>query len=171
MKKRFFIVLALVCAILFCACSKYDDPVAEYLSNQSKYSAYQFTLMDVYYYDEDTGTKLTDFTTEDFAEQTVILKVGFNDFDSLAVFLDSIPNADASLEDYVYELEIIPVNNQILINNGFYNNIPLNEVIDVTAANLMYSDTNYFWVAELAHNGTTYLSYADGFSNIAEEVG
>ncbi|PKK94991.1 MAG: hypothetical protein CVV60_03620 [Tenericutes bacterium HGW-Tenericutes-5] len=64
-----------------------------------------------------------------------------------------------------WKFEIVSTNSNILIENGFLDDISINDNITILTSNLIYMDTNFFEIIELEFNNTIYLDSEFGFSN------
>lgn len=170
MKKVFLIISTLLCVFLFSACHGFNSLMYRHLSDQQNYEIYQVKLLDIYYYDPNTGEKINDFEDEDFLDHDIIFKVVFDNYEDVAEFLGAKPNQNISLTDYTFQLQVIEENNKALANNGFYKNFSLNETIEIKASNYIYMDANFFYIADVKYDENQYLNIDEGLANIIDMI-
>ena len=54
----------------------------------------------------------------------------------------------------------------LLSERGFFESFSAGDTLTITASPFIYMDGNFFYVAALTHNGTEYLSFDEGLTNI-----
>ncbi|MEE0264139.1 MAG: hypothetical protein UD936_00780, partial [Acutalibacteraceae bacterium] len=92
----------------------------------------------------------------------------FEDRDTIKKFLGAEPNSEWSLAEYKFAFDITKENNQILVENGFYDTISMDTPIEITASNYIYMDSDFFFITAVTYNETAFLTFEDGIRNIQE---
>ena len=170
MKRTFcgILVLAMLLASL-ASCSGYNRVMREHLKNADNYQAREMILKDFYYIDPSTQEKKRDFADQAFGDNDIIFEVAFGkSVEELILFSGHTFEEDAELELYQFQLRVIPSNSQILLENGFFDRIAVDEKISFKASDYIYMDSEYFYIAQLEYADTEYLSFDDGLKNIVD---
>lgn len=172
MKK--LVCLAILFAILltcFTSCSGYNKTMRKYLENAENYHTYEVFLEDVYYIDPSTNEKKRDITDQDFLDNDIFLEISFfNSIEELRPFLGGTPNEDTPPEEYKFRFRVTKSNSNILASNGFYTDVSIGEKINVKVSDLIYMDSEFFYIAKLECGGKEYLNFEEGLKNIADMV-
>ncbi len=168
MKKFFclFLVFTLLSASLV-SCSGYNKIMRDHLKNKDNYRTCEVYLKDFYYIDPLSDEKKQDFIDQTSLDTSVILEVSFfNSIEELEPFLGRSPNENIPLEEYTFQFCVTKDNVNILLSNGFFNDITIGEKLSVKVSDYIYMDTKFFYVAQLEYNGKEYLSFENGLENI-----
>lgn len=168
MKTRRFITTILCLYIvlsLLTSCSGYNAQMRKHLSDEANYHSFCGTICDIYYFDAENN-KVSLPASGEIPDCDVVIELTFGDRDTVKKFLGSEPNSEWSSAEYKFVFEITKENNQILIENGFYDIVSINTPIEITASNFIYMDSDFFLIAAGTYNETTFLSFADGIQNI-----
>ena len=169
--QRFIATLLCLFILLFLltSCFGYNSIMWDHLSDKINYNSYRGKICDIYYLDaENKRTSL--LLSDEFPECDVVIELTFDDLDTIKKFLAAEPNPEWSLDKYKFAFDITKENNQILKENGFYDTIAMNTLIEITASSYIYMDSNFFFVAAVAYNETEYLNFEDGIHNIQEYI-
>lgn len=171
MKKTFLLVkitLFILCSLFLCSCTGYNSKMREHLKNADNYNSYSAKLTDIYYYDSDSKEKIRDYSDPNFFEHDITFELEFYNYKVVSQFLGSLPNTDIPLSEYRFHFKITKENNNILLQNGFYDEVSLDTPITVTTSNFIYGDGNFFLIASVEYNDTIYLPFESGLDNIIE---
>ena len=72
----------------------------------------------------------------------------------------------ADPESYWFALSLPDESYDLLSERGFFESFSAGDTLTITASPFIYMDGNFFYVAALTHNGTEYLSFDEGLTNI-----
>ncbi len=109
-------------------------------------------------------------SSSEIPECDVVLELTFDDRNNIKKFLGGEPNSEWSLAEYKFSFDITKENNRILVENGFYDTVVANTLIEITSSSYIYMDSNFFFVAAVTYNETEYLCFEDGIKNIREYI-
>lgn len=165
MRRNVSIIIAVIAILILTSCG-YNNTMYEYLSSDDNYKTYSVTLFDVYYYDRSADEYNRDFSSEEFLNNDVTFKVSFDDNSDISGFLGYSPAEDKSVSEYMVFLKVTEANNKLLSENNFYNDVILNETIEIRASDWIYMDGNFFYIAEVNYQEKEYLNFDDGLNNI-----
>lgn len=166
MRKLRLVVCVVILIGLTFGCG-YNRIMIDHLSQAENYTQYDVTVVGISYRDADG--MLYDFTEDSDISKasTVLLKVYLSSDEELAPFMGvSVERLRRHCEDTPVVLKINQENNQVLLDNGFYTAISMEDTITVTTSNWIYMDGEFFYVSALTYNGVEYLSEETGMSNI-----
>ena len=172
MKMQRFIAMILCLFIflfLMTSCSGYNSIMRDHLSDRTNYNSYRGEICDIYYFDAE-NIKVSLLSTDEIPECDVVIELTFDDRDTINKFLGAEPNPEWSLDEYKFTFDITKENNQILVENGFYDTVSLNTQIEITASSFIYMDSDFFFIAAVTYNETEYLHFEDGIQNIQEYI-
>ena len=172
MKTRRLITVILCFLVVFSlltSCSGYNSRMRNHLSDEANYHSFCGTVCDVYYLDAENN-KVSLLESDVIPECDVVIELTFDDRDVISRFLGGEPNPEWSLDEYKFTFDITKENNQILVTNGFYEAVDMNTQIEITASSFIYMDSNFFFIAAVTYNETTFLTFEDGIQNIREFI-
>ena len=172
MKTRRFItmILCLFAVLsLLTSCSGYNTQMRNHLSDEANYHSFCGIICDIYYFDAE-NKKVSLLASDVIPDCDVVVELTFDERDTIKKFLGSEPNSEWSLAEYKFAFDITKENNQILVENGFYDTVVTNTLIEITASSYIYMDSNFFFVAAVNYNETEYLCFEDGIKNIQEYI-
>ena len=172
MKTRRFItmILCLFAVLsLLTSCSGYNTQMRNHLSDEANYHSFCGIICDIYYFDAE-NKKVSLLESDVIPDCDVVVELTFDERDTIKKFLGSEPNSEWSLTEYRFAFDITKENNQILVENGFYDIVSINTPIEITASNFIYMDSNFFFIAAVTYNETTFLTFEDGIQNIREFI-
>ena len=170
MKTRRLITVILCFLVIFSlltSCSGYNSRMRNHLSDEANYHSFCGTICDVYYFDAE-NKKVSLLASDVIPDCDVVVELTFDERDTIKKFLGSEPNSEWSLTEYRFAFDITKENNQILVENGFYDIVSINTPIEITASNFIYMDSNFFFIAAVTYNESEYLRFEDGIQNIRE---
>ncbi|MBQ8579195.1 MAG: hypothetical protein IJ448_00685 [Oscillospiraceae bacterium] len=151
MKKLLFAIsIVMFFALLLSACTGFNDIMYDHLSSANNYAPYRANVQEL-------------ICKED---NTLIIKVTFNDYDVVRNFLGGSPNQEIPLNEYVFSLTVAAENVIILRENGFFDAVSVNDSIEVSATSFIYSDSEFFYVAAVRTEEKEYLDAQTGLQNI-----
>ena len=159
-----FVVLSLLTS-----CSGYNSKMRNHLSDEANYHSFSGTICDVYYFDAE-NKKVSLLASDVIPDCDVVVELTFDDRDTIKKFLGSEPNPEWSLIEYKFAFDITNENNQILVEKGFYDIVSMNTPIEITASDYIYMDSNFFFIAAVIYNETTFLTFEDGIQNVREYI-
>ena len=162
------VIIALI-FVVFTSCSGYNRTMRDHLGNADNYQTFEVILKDLYYIDTSTNEKVRNFSGDDFLDKDIIFEVSFfNNIEELKPFLGSTPSEDIPLEEYKFQFSVTKENSKILFLNDFYNCVSLEEKISVKVSSYIYMDSEFFYIAQVEHDGIEYLSFEEGLKNIVD---
>ena len=171
--KRLRSITTIACFIillfLLASCSGYNSKMRDHLTDAANYDSYSGEICDIYYLDPQ-NKKISVLPSDGFSQYDVVIEVTFEDHDTVKNFLGAEAKPEWTLDDFKFQFLITKENNEILIENGFYDEIAMNTPIDITTSSLIYMDSNFFFIAAIVYNGTEFLRFEDGIENINEFV-
>lgn len=164
-KKIFIIALYLFCVFTMTSCLGYNAIMYRHLSSEENYGLYEVAVEKIYVSKKETG-KLEEYDAalhdDSYLNGTVYFGVsaigGFYGGNYL------LENGDKT--ELIVLLQVISENSRLLVNSGFYNNFTAGDTIEMQASNLVYMDTNYYYVIGVKYDGVQYLNSEDGLKNI-----
>ena len=157
----------LILLFLLTSCSGYNSIMRDHLSDKINYNSYRGEICDIYYFDAE-NKKSSLLLSDTVPGYDVVIELTFDDYDTVKKFLGAEPNPEWSLDEYKFAFDITKENNQILVENGFYDSVAMNTPIEITASCYIYMDSNFFFIASVAYNETEYLNFENGIQNIQE---
>ena len=172
MKIRRFIAMILclfVVLSLLTSCSGYNAQMRNHLGDETNYHSFCGTICDVYYFDAE-NKKISLLASDVIPDCDVVVELTFDDRDTIRKFLGGEPNPERSLTEYKFAFDITKENNKILVGNGFYDILSVNTPIEITTSSFIYMDSNFFFIAAVNYNETTFLTFEDGIQNVQEYI-
>lgn len=132
----------------------YNSIMYEYLSNADNYESISLIYKRAYYYKKSTY------------EQVNVDGTTIQDDISGNVYLECYLNGNDSEQTTIIIFEIFQFNNEILIQNNFYNDISEDAEINVRATQWIYMDNEFNYIAEIEYANKCYLNLEQGLENI-----
>ncbi len=167
--QRIITTISCLFVFLLTSCYGYNSIMQDHLSDEVNYNSYRGEICDIYYFDAD-NKKVSLLSTAENPDCDVVIELTFDDCDVVRQFLGGNPNPEWSLDQYKFSFDITKENNQILIENEFYDAVVTNTLIEFTASSFIYMDSNFFFVAAITYNDTEYLCFEDGIKNIQKYI-
>ena len=149
------------------ACSGYNNIMYKHLSNENNYETYEVAIENIYVCNKETG-KLEEYNDtihdESYLCSTVYFGVSKLDgFDGGEYIL-----GDGTKTEKMVLLEVIAENSKILLENGFYKDFLVGNVIEIQSSNWIYMDANFYYVIGIKYGEKQYLNAEDGLQNIVD---
>ncbi len=168
--KHLFIttICVIIIPFLLTSCSGYNSKMRNHLTNDSNYHFYRGTIHNIYYFD--ATKKVSLLSSVQVPDCEVVVELTFEDKNTIEKFLGGNLNHTVPLDEYKIAFKISKENNQILIKNGFYNVVTANTPIEIVASNYIYMDSDFFFIAAISYNNTSYLAFEDGIQNIKKHI-
>ncbi len=151
--KKWCLIFGMLLLVMLCLSScGYNSVMYEYLSDSSHYKTYTATVVDI-----------------KSESQSAVLYVTFASKTEIAPFYGvSEENLDKDCNEYVVRLEIVPENNKILSENGFYDTIKVGNCLQLKASDWIYQDGEFFYISSIVYDDIVYLDESEGLENIVE---
>ncbi len=127
------------------SCFGYNAIMRKYLSDIEHYYEYEVVLNN-YSFDND------DLSTAD----RVFFDITFT------------ANNENTLIGHSHSLQVNKSNNEVLVKNGFYDNVKMDDTLVVMSSNWIYMDGNFFYIIEINLDGICYLDRWTGLKNIVD---
>lgn len=162
------LAVCMVILLLLSACSGYNGVMRRHLSNETNYAEYSGIISDIYWYDAEE--KISFFDSGETPKGEVVFEISFSAADDVRTFLGSDPGQNIEPADYVFQYDVTEANNAILEENGFYDAVAAGMPIEITTSSFIYMDTDFYFIAAVCYDGTEYLSFDAGFSNITAYI-
>ena len=169
--RRFVITILCLIVVLFLltSCSGYNAKMRNHLIDETNYHSFCGTICDIYYFDAE-NKKVSLLSSDAIPDCDVVVELTFDDRDTVKEFLGGEPNSEWDLSEYKFAFDITKENNQILVENGFYDVVSVNTPMEITASSLIYMDSNFFFITAVNYNETTFLTFEDGIQNVREYI-
>lgn len=131
----------------------FNSIMRNHLSDESNYKIMELIFSEAEYFDYDSKEWKT-------IQNPVSSKFENNDFITFVFIL-----RDNTIESV---LKILTANFNILVDNGFFDEIEKGTEITIRASNFIYMDNDFYYIAGIEFQGRTYLSFEQGLQNIVE---
>lgn len=132
----------------------YNSIMYKFLSNADNYTSINLTYKRAYYYNQSI-----------YEQVNIDGKTVQNDILG-NIYLECYKNNSDSGQATQVKFEIFPLNNDILIQNNFYNDIAEDAEITVRATQWIYMDNKFYFIAEIEYANKCYLNFEQGLENI-----
>ena len=162
-----FIIFFAILLTSFSSCTGYNQIMYNHLSNPDNYRTFEAVIVDLFYQNSNRDI-VRNFESTEFLEYEVVIYIEFESYEDISVFLGGNANTAIPVEDFEISLEISVDNSNILYENGFYKDIAMGDIINVTSSSWIYMDANFFYVAHIERNGVVYLDFESGLENIVD---
>ena len=161
------LLLCLLLILSLTACTGYNNLMYKHLSNEKNYERYEVAIENIYVRNKETG-KLEEYNDtihdESYLSTTVYFGVSeLNGFYGGEYFL-----GDGTKTEMTVLLGVLAENSKILLENGFYKNFLVGNIVEIQSSNWVYMDTNYYFVIGVKYGETQYLKAEDGLQNIVD---
>lgn len=148
MKKRIGCLSAMLCCVIFCcSCFGYNPIMYRHLSNVNNYKTFEVTF---------NGIEREEYGT--YFDITFPEDVGLDDF-----YGYGSTKRDGEFDFYA---EIEENNYDVLIENGFLENVKNGEKIEIRISDWIYMDGGFHYIIAVRYNGEEYLNVEDGIKNV-----
>lgn len=165
---RLCIILVILLSFSYCG---YNKIMYDHLCDESNYKEYTATIVDIFYeYDKNVLSDSFEIARITDAK-CVYLDVSFESKEEIAHFYGvSEDSLGKDISEYIVRLEIISKNNELLFQNGFYDNVKIGYTVELKASSLIYQDGEFFYVSSIFYDGVEYLAEAEGLENIINMI-
>jgi hypothetical protein len=158
--------LCLLLILSLTACSGYNNIMYKHLSNEKNYERYEVAIENIYVVNKETWD-LEEYNDtihdESYLSTTVCFSVlELDGFDSGEYILGG------GTRERVVLLEVSAENSKILLENGFYKDFLVGNVVEIQSSDWIYMDTNFYYVIGVKYGETQYLNAEDGLQNIVD---
>ncbi|MBR2340476.1 MAG: hypothetical protein IKA74_06560 [Clostridia bacterium] len=165
--KALFLSFCLLLILNLTACTGYNNIMYKHLSNENNYKTYEVAVENIYVRNKETG-KLEEYNDaihdESYLSATIYFSVSELDgFYGGEYILD-----DGTITERMVLLEVLAENSKILLENDFYKNFSAGNVVEIQSSNLVYMDSNFYYVIGVKYDETQYLNAEDGLQNIVD---
>ena len=159
--------LCLLLILSLTACSGYNNIMYKHLSNEKNYERYEVAIKNIYVHNKETR-KLEEYNDtihdESYLSATVCFSVSeLDDFYGGEYFL-----GDGTKTEWTVLLDVSAENSKILLENGFYKDFLLGNVVEIQSSSWIYMDANFYYVIGVKYGETQYLNAEDGLQNIVD---
>ena len=164
-------VIISLLGILLISCKPYGNPMYTRLSNPGYYKEFSVIVEDIEYWDADVK-KMKEYSPDILIseEDTVYITARPDSRETYAEFYGGISEdvSDEIVNEYRINLKICKANNDILIANGFYDEISVGDTISAWSTYFVYFDVTHSYMAGVKTESKTYLDFDEGLSNVVK---
>lgn len=166
-RKALLVLLCLVLAFNFTACTGYNGIMYKHLSNVKNYRTYEITIEKIYVVNKETE-KLEEYdqTVHDEGHLNATVYFGISELDGF--YGGEYILNDGSKTDNIVLLRVLAENSKILVENDFYNNFSRGAHIEIQVSNWVYMDTKFYYVIGVQCGDIQYLKSGDGLRNVVD---
>ena len=159
--------LCLLLILSLTACLGHNNIMYKHLSNEKNYERYEVAIENIYVCNKETR-KLEEYNDtihdESYLSTTVYFSVSELDgFDGGEYIL-----GDGTRTEMMVLLEVSAENSKILLENGFYKDFLVGNVVEIQSSDWVYMDANFYYVIGVKYGETQYLNTEDGLQNIVD---
>ena len=135
------------------SCNGYNAIMYNHLSNPNSYSSHLVNVRDISHFNLES--------------EKIYLDVTFSTKEELASFVGLSPdNINYDPNERVISLEVIGENVIVLWNNNFNDLIKIGDCITVYVSNLIYMDSDFFYIVGLSKDDNVLLDFDTGLKNV-----
>ncbi len=165
--KKILIFLMLIISLLgISSCTGYNKIMYDYLSDSNNYKTYLIEVNNFYYFNYDNNH----YEPINFEEKLE------SKYDQIYFSISELVNFDGGnylindkeLSEYMVLLQITYNNYEILLENNFFEDYKMCDSLKVNVSNLIYMDTNFYYISSVSYNNKEYLNNETGLKNIIE---
>ena len=159
--------LCLLLILSLTACTGYNNIMYKYLSNEKNYERYEVAIENIYVLNKETR-KLEEYNDTIHDESYLSATVCFSVSDLDGFFGGEYFLGDGTRTEWTVLLKVSAENSKILLENGFYKDFLVGNVVEIQSSNWVYMDTNFYYVIGVKYGETQYLNAEDGLQNIVD---
>lgn len=164
------VVISLI-AVLLTSCKRYNKILYRRLSDPEWYDEFSMVVKGFEYWDDDAWEEreyTPDITLEESDQLFIVVCC-----DSRETFIDFYGGiSDETTNEMINKddiaLMVCNENNNVLIKNGFYEEINIGDTITVWTTHFVYFDVTRIYMCGLKTQDKTYLEFDEGLSNIVK---
>ena len=159
--------LCLLLILSLTACSGYNNIVYKHLSNEKNYERYEVAIENIYVCNKETG-KLEEYNDTIHDESYLSSTVYFGVSELNGFYGGEYILGDGTRTEMIVLLKVLAENSKILLENGFYKNFLVGNVVEIQSSNWVYMDANFYYIIGVKYGETQYLKAENGLQNIVD---
>ena len=159
--------LCLLLILSLTACSGYNNIMYKHLSNEKNYKRYEVAIENIYVCNKETG-KLEEYNDTIHDESYLSTTVYFSVSELDGFYGGEYILGDGTRTERMVLLEVSAENSKTLLENGFYKDFLVGNVVEIQSSDWVYMDTNFYYVIGVKYGETQYLNAEDGLQNIVD---
>lgn len=169
MKRLFAILLVLLNLLLFSSCDGYNGIMFDHLSDPSSYHEYVGIFKSIFYFSSNKKVTINEFpnSIKSF-DCEIFMTIELKDKDTIEKFIGGNVSDEYINHTYEFNFTMIVDNANMMVNNGFLEDIKKDEEIKFTSSSWIYMDSNFFEIIGISTNDKTYLNKEEGLNNFIE---
>ena len=161
------LLLCLLLILSLTACTGYNNLMYKHLSNEKNYERYEVAIENIYVRNKETG-KLEEYDDTIHDESYLSTSVYFGVSELNGFYGGEYILGDGTSTEMMVLLGVLAENSKVLLENGFYKDFLVGNVVEIQSSNWVYMDTNYYFVIGVKYGETQYLKAEDGLQNIVD---
>ncbi len=165
--KVLLLSLCLLLILSLTACSGYNNIMYKHLGNENNYEKYEVAVENIYVCNKETG-KLEEYNDAIHDESYLSTTVYFSVSELDGFYGGEYILGDGTRTESMVLLEVLAENSKILLENDFYKNFLVGNVVEIQSSNWVYMDANFYYVIGVRYGETQYLNAEDGLQNIVD---
>ena len=165
--KVLLLSLCLLLILSLTACSGYNNIMYKHLGNENNYEKYEVAVENIYVFNKETG-KLEEYNDTIHDESYLSTNVYFSVSELDGFCGDEYILGDGTRTESMVLLEVLAENSKILLENDFYKNFLVGNVVEIQSSDWVYMDANFYYVIGVKYGETQYLNAEDGLQNIVD---
>ena len=165
--KVLLLSLCLLLILSLTACSGYNNIMYKHLGNENNYEKYEVAVENIYVCNKETG-KLEEYNDAIHGESYLGATVYFSVSELDGFYGSEYILGDGTRTESMVLLEVLAENSKILLENGFYKNFLVGNVVEIQSSDWVYMDANFYYVIGVRYGETQYLNAEDGLQNIVD---
>ena len=159
--------LCLLLILSLTACWGYNNIMYKHLSNEKNYERYEVAIENIYVFNKETG-KLEEYNDTIHDESYLSATVYFSVSELDGFYGGEYILGDGTRTERMVLLEVSAENSKILLENGFYKDFLVGNVVEIQSSDWVYMDANFYYVIGVKYGETQYLNAEDGLQNIVD---
>ena len=159
--------LCLLLILSLTACTGFNNIMYKHLSNEENYERYEVAIENIYVCNKETR-KLEEYNDTIHDESYLSATVYFSVLELDGFYGGEYFLGDGTRTERIVLLEVSAENSKILLENGFYKDFLLGNVVEIQSSGWVYMDTNFYYVIGVKYGETQYLNAEDGLQNIVD---
>ena len=165
--KVLLLSLCLLLILSLTACSGYNNIMYKHLGNENNYEKYEVAVENIYVCNKETG-KLEEYNDAIHDESYLSTTVYFSVSELDGFYGGEYILGDGTRTESMVLLEVLAENSKILLENDFYKNFLVGNVVEIQSSDWVYMDANFYYVIGVRYGETQYLNAEDGLQNIVD---
>jgi len=165
--KVLLLSLCLLLILSLTACSGYNNIMYKHLGNENNYEKYEVAVENIYVCNKETGN-LEEYNDAIHDESYLSSTVYFSVSELDGFYGGEYILGDGTRTESMVLLEVLAENSKILLENDFYKNFLVGNVVEIQSSDWVYMDANFYYVIGVRYGETQYLNAEDGLQNIVD---